>query len=181
MATIPTEQRPYPVSGNGQFETYTEAQIPGGSANVKVKYQFTPDFQLASGIALRKGLPEYSGRITYKGIQLSGWYAEWSKEIGSALTVSQGPVYTVLVYKQDESVPGVTQQTVANIFTLTLSKKIELSFYNDLGFKLHQDHPLDRGETGLLKGFSSKYLNGLIGLGYDYHKRWIVGYLYIHL
>jgi len=181
MATLVTEQRPYPVSGNGQFETWSESQIPGAAMNIKLKYQVSKDFQLATGIALRQELPEYSGRITYKGIQLSAWYAQWDKEMGSALTISSGRVYTALVYKQNDAISGITQKTIADICTVTINKKHSLSVYNDIGFCLEKDHPLARGEAGLLKGFSSPWINGLIGLGWDYKNKWIVGYLYIHL
>jgi hypothetical protein len=178
MATLPTEQRPYPLTGAGQFETWTEGQIPGGCENIKLEYQVTKSFQLAAGLAKRNNVLEYSGRVIFKAAQLSGWYSE--KEIGSALTISKGRLYTVLVYKQVEVAPNLKEQVAANILTLTINKKHGISFYNDLGFHLEKDHPLSRGECGLLKDLGAY---GLVGLGWDYQPghQWIVGYLYFHL
>lgn len=172
MATLPTEQRPHPVSGNGQFETWSESQIPGGTMNAKLKYQFTKSFQLATGIANRKGLPEYSGRITYKKIQLSGWYSKFDEKFGTAFTFDGDRVYSTFVFKQD--------QTIADILVIKLSKKQDISFYSDMGYDISKKD-LVRGEWGFLKGFDSTWLNGLFGLGYRNEDNAIVGYWFVHL
>ena len=172
MATLPTEQRPNPVSANGQFETFSEGQIVGMGLNAKVQYAFNSDFKAGAGIAVRKDKPEYSGMLSYKIVKLSGWYSQYNKKVGSALTLDVGRVYDVLVWKQD--------QIVSNLFCLKLLKKADIGLYVDAGYDL-TTKKLVRGEGGLLKNFESKYIKGLFGLGYQYETKTINGYLFVHL
>jgi hypothetical protein len=172
MATLPTEQRPHPVSGNGQFETFSESQIPGGGLGVKVKYQLTKDVQLASGIALRNSLPEYSGRIIYKKVQLSAWYTTCDSTMGTALTLDLDRVYSTFVFKYDQS--------ISNVLVVKLSKKQDISLYSDMSYDFVKKD-LVRGEWGVLKGFDSKWIDGLLGVGYQHESKSVVGYLFIHL
>ena len=73
VTTLPSEQRPDPISADGHFETWSEASIPGGALNVKIKYQILENLQAGVGIAMRNGLPEYSGKINlYNVIKVSG-------------------------------------------------------------------------------------------------------------
>lgn len=157
MATLQTEQRPHPATADGQFETSSEATIPGMAINVKLKYQINKDIQIACGIAQRKDLPEYSGRIIYKTFQLSGWYSEWNKKFGSALTMDFWKMHTNFVYLQDKS--------ISNNSTITLNEKAEISFYNDVIYDLYSKN-LSRFEVGGFKSFKSKYCKGLLGFGY---------------
>jgi hypothetical protein len=172
MASIPTEQRPHPVSGNGQFETWSEASIPGGGLGIKAKYQFTSDFQLAGGVVIRKGLPEYSGRITYKKVQLSAWHSVCDTTTGAALTVDFSRVYSTFVFKQD--------QTIADVLVVKISKKHDLSLYSDIGYSFVKKE-LVRGEIGAMKGFDSKWVDGLFGLGYQHESKSVAAYLFIHI
>lgn len=172
MASIPTEQRPHPVSSSGQFETWSEASIPGGGLGIKAKYQFTSDFQLAGGVVIRKGLPEYSGRIIYKKVQLSAWHSVCDTTTGVAATVDFSGVYSTFVYKAD--------QTIANVLVVKISKKHDLSFYSDMGYDF-QKKELVRGEIGVMKGFDSKWVDGLFGLGYQHESKAFAGYLFVHL
>jgi len=169
MATLATEQRPLPVTANGQFESVSESQIPGGSLGAKVKYDLSSSFQLAGGIAVRKGLPEYAGRITYKKVQLSGWYSQCDSLFGAALTVDFKRVYSTFVFKQ---------KTIADVLTIKLSK--DWSLYSDVVYDL-STKKLYSGEIGIMKSFESKYLKGLFGLTYDYKLHSVTSYLFIHL
>ncbi|MEI7564037.1 MAG: hypothetical protein WCJ39_10875, partial [bacterium] len=164
MATLPTEQRPNPVSAGGQFETFSEGQIVGMTLNAKVQYAFSSDFKAGAGIAARNNKPEYSGMLSYKTVKLSGWYSQYNKKVGSALTLDFARVYDVLVWKQD--------QIVSNLFCLKLLKKADISLYVDAGYDLAAKK-LVRGEGGLLKNFESKYIKGLFGLGYQYETKTI--------
>lgn len=172
MGTLVTEQRPHPVSGNGQFETWSEASIPGMALNAKVKYDFTSNFQLAGGVALRNNLPEYSGRITYKKVQVSAWYSEWNKKFGTALTLDLPRVYNTFVWKQD--------QTIANVLVVHIVPSKGISLYSDNGYNF-STKKLVRSETGAMKTFESKWIKGLFGLGYNYENRSVNGYLFIHI
>ncbi|MCX6755578.1 MAG: hypothetical protein NT068_03545 [Candidatus Nomurabacteria bacterium] len=171
MATLPTEQRPHPVSGDGQFETFAEAQIVGMALGAKMKYQFNPDFKIGAGIADRKG-PEYSGMFNYKKITLSGWYTDKTQKAGSALTLDFERIYSVLVWRQD--------QTISNIFCFKIPKHETLSLYADDGYNLVTGD-LVRGEYGILKNFSSTHFSGLLGFGYVTETRSVAGYLFLHL
>ncbi len=173
MATLVTEQRPHPVSGDGQFETWSEATIPGGTLNAKLKYDFTSDFQLAAGIAVRSNMPEYSARLIYKNIKLYGWYATADSTSGIAASIKLfDRVSSTLVYKPD--------QTIADILVIKVSEKHNLSLYSDMGYSF-TEKDLVRGEWGILKGFDSKWIDGLFGLGYQYESKSIAGYLFVHL
>lgn len=172
MASIPTEQRPHPVSGNGQFETFSEAQIPGGSLGVKAKYQFTKDVQLAAGIVSSKELPEYSARVTYKKAQLSSWYSVCDSTMGTALTLDFTGVYSTLVFKQDKS--------ISDVLVIKVSKKYDISLYSDMGYDFHKK-TLVRGEIGVIKCFDSKWIHGLFGLGYQSESKAITATLFVHL
>jgi hypothetical protein len=172
MPTLPTEQRPHAVSPGEQFETWTESQIPGIAPGVKLKYDFTSNFQFATGIAVRGNMPEYSARLTYNKFQVSGWYSTVDSTSGVAATVDFKKVYSTMVYKPN--------QTVANKLVVTVSKKNNLSFYSDMGYNF-QEKKLVRGEWGLLKGFKGDWLKGLWGIGYRHEAKAIVPYLFVHL
>lgn len=172
MASIPTEMRPHPVSGNGQFETWSQSQIPVGGIGIKARYQFSKDFQLASGVVFRADKPEYSARLSYKKVQLVGWYSTIDSTSGVAATINVGRVSSTFVYKPD--------QTIADVLVIKMSKKQDISFYSDMGYDL-QKKDLVRGEWGVLKGFDSKWVDGLIGLGYRNETKSIAAYLFVHL
>lgn len=172
MASIPTEMRPHPVSSSGQFETWSQSQIPGGGLGIKAKYQFTKDFELASGVVLRGTMPEYSARLTYKNFQVSGWYSTCDSTSGIAASVTRGRVSSTLVYKPD--------QTIADMLVIKVSKKHDISIYSDMGYDF-QKKDLVRGEWGLFKSFDSKWVDGLFGLGYRNEAKSIAAYLFVHL
>ncbi len=163
VSTIPSEQRPHPLD-EGHFETQCSATIVGAAVNAKVKYQITNDFELAGGIAVRNKLPEYSGRVTYKKIQLSAWYAQWNKKVGSALTLDFTQVNSTLVWKQD--------QTLADILVIKLGKTKNTLLYYDIIYDF-QKKDLTRNEFGVLRCFDlvvteKVHLKGLFGLGYEH-------------
>lgn len=172
MASIPTEMRPHPVSGSGQFETWSQSQIPGGGLGIKTKYQFTKEFELASGVVLREDKPEYSARLTYKKFQLTGWYSTIDSTSGIAASLTHGRVFSTLVYSPD--------QTIADVLVITLSKKQGIKLYSDMGYSF-VEKDLVRGEWGLMKTFDSKWIDGLFGLGYRHEAKSVAGYLFVHL
>lgn len=172
MASIPTEMRPHPVSGPGQFETWSQSQIPVGGLGIKAKYQFTKEFELASGVVFRADKPEYSARLTYKKFQLSGWYSTLDSTSGVAVSLTHGRLFSTFVYKPD--------QTIADVIVFKVSKKHNVSLYSDMGYSF-VEKDLVRGEWGLMKQFDSKWIDGLFGLGYRHETKSIAGYLFVHL
>jgi len=172
IPTLPTEQRPHAVSPGGQFETWTESKIPGIAPGVKLKYDFTSNFQFATGIAVRGNMPEYSARLTYKKVKLYGWYSICDSTSGIAATIDFKKIYSTLVYKHD--------QVLANKLVVKFWENQNISFYSDMGYDF-QKKDLVRGEWGLLKGFEGDWLKGLWGIGYRHEAKAIIPYLFFHL
>lgn len=170
VATIPTEQRPLPATGNGHFETWSESQIPGGALNAKIKFQMTKNLETAGGIAYRDNLLEYSGRIVFKQIKLSGWYSN-DTIFGAAMTTTFPKIYNILVFKKD---------IIADFISIKINEGHEIFLYSDMGYNLELQK-LVRGEWGLLKCFESQWAKGLVGLGYQHEFKTINGYLFFHL
>lgn len=172
MATLVTEQRPSPATADGQFETFTEAQIPGMALCAKAVWDVTENVSFGGAVASRNDKPEYQAMFRWKDIKLSGLYSEWDKKVGGALTVKVWKITEVFVYRQDK--------VVSNLFMLNLGPDKNWCLYSDTGYDLQQDK-LVRGEWGALYNFSSKYVKGLIGPGYCHDDRSIHVYLFVHL
>lgn len=170
MATLATEQRPHPVTGDGHFETFSEAQAPGGAYNIKIVADNIKGFSFGACVDYRNGL-EYQAMFGYRWMKISGWYGADSK-FGSALTLDFSRVYNVTSWRQD--------QVIANFLCIKMGKNKDYCFYSDNGYDL-KDNKLVRSETGLLKTFSSKWINGLFGVGYRYETKSINVYSFVHL
>ncbi|MCX6822881.1 MAG: hypothetical protein NTX91_02695 [candidate division SR1 bacterium] len=171
MATLATEQRPNPATGDGQFETFGEAQIPGGTYNIKIEADNLGKFGFGACLAYRvKGL-EYQAMFKYSWLKISGW-RDYNGKFGSAMTLDLSRVYNVTSWRQD--------QVIANFLCVKMGKNKDYQLYSDNGYDL-QAHKLVRSETGFLKTFSSTWIKGLFGLGYRYETRSINGYLFVHL
>lgn len=168
MATISTEQRPHPVSGNGQFETWTQARIPGGAPGFKFKY--VGNITVGAGIAVRNGAPEYHGSFAKGNHTISGYYRDWDGQKGFAYTYDSKKFYSLLVF--------IPSSTVAT--TTVVNFKNDYSLFVDLGYGAI-NKTLVRGEVGALKSFSSKWLKGLFSLSYDIKTESVNGYLFVHL
>jgi hypothetical protein len=164
MATISTEQRPHPVSGKGQFETWTLARIPGGAPGIKAKY--VGKVSIGAGVAARNGYGEYHGSLEKGSHNLSGYYRESDRHTGFAYTYSGKKLYTVVVY---------TRPLIAS--TIVLGMKKDVSLFIDVGYSTQ----LLRGEGGVFKRFSSKWVKGLISTSYNAKTKCVMGYLFVHL
>ncbi|MEI8008216.1 MAG: hypothetical protein WCI00_01905 [bacterium] len=185
MATLPTEQRPHPVSIGGHFETWSQAQIPGMALNAKAKYQLSKSIKVGAGIAVRRDskgyIPEYSGMINFHDsiATLSAWYAN-NLNFGSVLTVSVGRFSSNLVYKQNHMDLAKPENILANNISLNISKKANLFLYFDNGFDLGKNK-LVRSENGIYKCFDSEWIGGLFCIGYNYVDHTINAYVMFHL
>jgi hypothetical protein len=177
-STLITEQRPHPATGAGQFETFSEAQIPGAAPNIKMNINPSSDISFGIGAAIREKKPEYHANIKFKKLVISGYYGIHDEKAGAAASWYGKKVYDTFVWKQD--------QIVSNIFCLNIFPKINLTLYADLGYDLKNEE-LVRCEGGILKNFESKYIKGLYGIGYQdeintVHKTKTVNlYFWIHL
>lgn len=172
MATISTQQRPHPVSGAGQFETWTEAQIPGSALGIKTTYAPNKNLSFGVGIAVRSKQPEYHANVSYKKLTLSGYYGAADQKFGMAFSYSGTNVWTTIVWKQDK--------VIADRFGCKLSKKHNICLYSDFGYDFEQQK-IARGEAGIYKVFAGKHWSVLPVLGYNYQERAIRGYLFVHI
>ncbi|MCX6798152.1 MAG: hypothetical protein NTX66_03015 [Candidatus Falkowbacteria bacterium] len=172
MCTLVTEQRPSPASAGGQFETWTQSKIPGMALCAKASLAITDKLSAGLGIAGRNSKPEYQANISLGKTTLSAFYDEWNKKYGSVLTFAVWRVSEVVVWQQDN--------IIANLLNLELGPDKDYCVYSDMGWDLDQ-HKLVRGEWGVLKTFSGKYIKGLIGPGYCYEDRSVHAYLFVHL
>lgn len=166
-----TMSRPNPV-GTGQFETWTEARIPGGGLGAKIKYNFGQNY-VNAGVMQRGGLPEYHARFSSPSFKVSIYYPEVTKKFGASVKAEAGKVSLVTAFSAGEF--------LATFIAVPVDSEAGIDVYTDLGYSLSGDKKILRGEVGILKSFSGEVLKGLIGLGYCYEKRSIAGYLYIHI
>jgi hypothetical protein len=168
MATPSTEQRPHPVSSGGQFETSTQAKIPGGAPGIKIKY--TGAITVGAGLAVRNGSAEYHAMCAKGAHTFSGYYRTSDKQKGFAYTYDGTKLYSVIVY-----IPRALLGT-----TTVLRFKNDVAVFADVGYGLDQSK-LTRMEGGCIKRFKSKWVKGLFSLTYDYKTTCVNGYVFIHL
>ena len=181
MATLATEQRPNPVTGDGHFETVAEAQSPGDTYNVKVVADSIGKFSLGGCVAYRDGL-EYQAMVGYNNMKLSSWYTSDGK-LGGALTLNFYRVYNVTTWRDDN--------VIANFLCIKFGKDRDYQIFSDNGYDLNKENlnkeKLFRSESGFLKTFKSISIfnvfavSGLWGISYRYEKRSINAYLFYHL
>lgn len=173
MPTLPTEQKPNPITDAGQFETEATKHIVKMALNAKAVFEVDSTFKIGAGIALRDKKPEYSGVLKYKPLLIAGWYTVSEKKFGVAMTLDiRKRVVTTFVWRQ--------KQVIANVFVLKFGKHNQYQVYSDFGLDI-KNHKLIRSETGILVEFTSRYIKGLYCLGWDNQNRFINGYFFIHL
>lgn len=167
MATPSTEQRPHPLSGGGQFETFTLGNIPGGAPGIKAKY--VGWVTMGAGIAVRNGLSEYHVTLEKGKHTLSGYYRTGGMS-GFAYTYDGTKWYSVVVYK-----PHVLISTTT-VFTFQKPHAV----FADIGYGI-DSHSIVRMEGGLMRKFESTWIKGLFSLTYDYKAHSVNGYVFVHL
>jgi hypothetical protein len=68
-----------------------------------------------------------------------------------------------------------TDDVISNVVVVKLIPKIKLELFADIGYDLSKNNldmeRLVRCEGGLLKRFSSEYVNGFLGLSYQYEEQ----------
>lgn len=174
------EQRPNPASANGQFETVTQASIPGIAPGAKANYVLSQNFIIGGGVDVRNKKTEYQVDIKlYKKLQVSALYGEADKKYGTAATLNLNRIYNTLLFMQD--------QKVYNLLCLYIGAQKQFTIYNDMGYQL-DIHKWVRGELGLLRNFQVRYVKGLLGIGYakdsqtdNFNNGIIKGYCFIHI
>lgn len=163
---LPLIMRPYPLSANSQFETWTQARIPGATPSV---YFTIGNKKLKGygGVSLRDNKTEFETELTYGAVTIGSYVRDTSW--GIAGQVSTKKYFQVTVF--DNS------WILANTSIVNIR---DYSLYCDVGynFKLQK---LPRFEIRFSKNFYSKYVQGLFGLGYQGETNSINAYLFFHL
>lgn len=172
IATLATEQRPFPVTNSGQFETWTQAQAPNGAIGVKTSYAFSKNVMFGTGVFERQQQPEYQADLSIKSFRIAGIYTKYADQFAVVSSLSLDRFYTIIVWKQNE--------VLANTSCVTLGHDKDIQIYSDQGIDL-QENKYVRGEIGILKLFNSQWIKGKIGLGYNLKTRTVNGYLFVHL
>ncbi len=174
IPTLSTEQRPLPHTSTGQFETWTESNIPGIAPGVKAAYAFgsgTHHGEFGAGVAMRHGAPEFHGKFAAGPFTVSGYYSTRDSSYGNAVTYKSKRVYDVFVYKQNN--------ILANVLVFNITDA--LAAYADMGYSF-ASKTLVRGEWGVTKGFQTgKNVSGLFGLGYCQELRMVKDIFFIHI
>lgn len=165
-ATISTEQRPHPVSGAGQFETWTQSRIPGGAPGIKIKYR--GNVSVGAGIAARNGFPEYHASVSKGSHTLSGYYLQSDYQSGFAYTYDTKKLYAIVVCIPDSIVGS----------TVVVRLKKNISLFADVGYG---NSVFPRAELGAFKSWSEKWIKGLLSVSYDVKIKSVKGYLFVHL
>lgn len=169
IPTPTTEQRPHPVSSGGQFETWTQALIPGAAVGVKAHRTLSKNHSLGAGFVMRNNAPEYHGSIELNKLRVAGFYS--ATIYGGAVTYDAGRIYTIGVYKN-----GV----VGNTTVLKLVQKLNIKSFWDVGYD-HQRKSLQRLEFGIMKTFNAKQFSGLFSIAYDERIQSVTGYLFLYI
>ena len=172
IPALASETRPMPASADAQFESFTEAGIPGGALGVKIKYNLSKDSYIGAGIAQRNDEPEYHLRYASSQAKISVYYSKFNNEFGTSVAVKTDRIYNSYVFNAD--------QNLANLISYKISTKRDIDFYLDIKYDIKAED-IESFETGLLKNFSGKILKGFFGLSYCYDVKAIRGYLFIHI
>lgn len=177
MPTLSTEQRPDPLSGNGQFESFTEAQIVGQALGAKYTFNLNKDVLFGAGIAYRGKHAEYHIKTGFKAFTMSAYYAVHDESSGLAFTYDGDRIFNTFVFK--------TNDVISNVFVYKLAPSIKLDVFADVGYDLDENlsdtDRLVRCEIGALKTFESDYINGFFGISYQYETNSVNGLLFVHL
>ncbi|MCX6794520.1 MAG: hypothetical protein NTY31_00770 [Candidatus Falkowbacteria bacterium] len=171
LPTLATESRPLSVSADGQFEAWTENNIPGTSLGAKIKYNFQKSY-IGAGVFQRNKEPEYHLRFSSPHFKASLYYSEFDHRFGSTATLITKRLYNIATFNAGKN--------FGNYAVFKLDRRRQIDYYLDAGYGF-EEKKIIRAETGLLKNFSGRYLKGLFGLGYCYETKTINGIFFVHI
>jgi len=172
IASPMTELRPIPTTGRGQFETWTQAQIPGAGFGGKIAYSPTSKISLVTGGVWRGSTATIEAGISVPYTKIAGYYQLDNHNFGAALTFGYKIFTTALMYNHRKNA-GAMQ-------TLEIPKAKGFSLYSDIGFNTNNGSML-RGEWGCYIPVKVKFINGLFGLGYDHIAKTVNSYVFVYL
>lgn len=158
IATPMTELRPLPTTGAGQFETWTEARIPGSGFGGKITYNASERFSVVAGSFWRSTDASVELGIKIPHTQFAGYYMVTAKTFGMAMTFN---------YKLFTAVIAYNHRKVVTMFDcIEIPKTHGLVITSDVGFDPTSGKLL-RGEWGAFKTIETKFVRVLVGVGYD--------------
>jgi hypothetical protein len=171
IPTPMTELRPFPTTGAGQFETWTEARIPGSAYGGKITYSPNDKFSVITGGFWRGNDASVELGIKVPYTQIAGYYMPKSKSFGVAGTLN---------YKLLTVIGAYNHRKVATIFTcVEIPKTKGLVITSDIGFDPVTGSML-RGEWGVFKSLYVKYVGMLFGTSYNHVSQEVRAYFYIY-
>ncbi|MCA9353510.1 hypothetical protein KC842_01400 [Candidatus Nomurabacteria bacterium] len=185
-----TYMRPYPTTLSGHFETWTQARIPGTALGGSILFgNFLSGsfggigvFQCDSGVEISGAIMNdkgVNGIGFYHRIFPSGEDHEAVQNGGVGVSKLFGDRLEALVlcdyYNEGDSSSYVMGTTLLGFFGSDRTFLV----YGDMGGTLGEE--FIRGEWGFVKVFSQKNFNSLVGLGYRYENRSVMGYLMVTL
>ncbi len=168
IPTSATEIRPIPLSSDGQFETWTQALIPGITPGAKISYAFNPKNKkdkLVFGVFSRDNKVEYSGRIVMGKINLFTNYSISDKKTTAGASYKHDRFYALALYQGSDTINGDKVAAVFTNFKVLPRQKIDV-FLNG-GYSL-KNKDIPHLEIGMVKNFELPYLKGVIGIIYDH-------------
>jgi hypothetical protein len=172
LPSATAEFRPNPATGDGQFETFTEALLPGVRTGGKINYVSGITEVSVSGTvnSANNNNPMLAGKIKFGDVSVGGsveennWSATAKFDTKHFTTIAVG----TKVPKAGEALPK--DYIFSNFFVIKTNR---FDIYSDMGFNLNSgDRP--RGEWGIIKNFKSKdfgktpfAFSGLVAIGWQ--------------
>lgn len=180
MGTPATELRPLPMTGNGQFETWTEAQFSNSGLGVKFGYQAN-GFKTKLGAIKRGKNLEVAMNAAWKNVAVTSVIGgRNANEYIFGFTHSFKNAYQVGNFQQVYNADSGFDQIIGYFLNYEVAPKNAISLYLDAGYNLTAE-TWPRWEAGAIKAFTSPLVKGLVALGYDAKNESINGYIFVHL
>lgn len=169
MATPSTEQRGFPVSAGGHFETWVHTQIPGATPGIKVRKTWNDQFSSEVGVAKRGSVIEYHGLVQYGKAKLTGYITK--DTYGTAFSFRSDHFTTLTTFNEE---------FIGNTIICSIFPKEKIFIWSSGGTEHRKKGKVVRAIGGFFKSFSYKSWSGLTALGYDAIDKTFNVYLFIH-
>ncbi len=167
-----TELRALPNSSGGQFETWTASQILPSAFGGKVTVTVNEQSKIVAGAFWRGKSTSVELGAKVPHVQMGVYYQVDSRMFGGAIKVSTKYLNSTVVYNHKRNL-GIN----ASLF---VPKTAGCILYSDVGFSA-TNWKWIRGEWGVLKVFTIKKVQALVGMGYAHETKGVWGYLQISL
>ncbi len=165
-STPTTWFRPHPVSGEGHFEDWAHAQLPGSGLGATFAY----DGKYSIGVFHRANATEGHFRADLTpNVKISGWMNDRNVS-GVAMEITTEKLYTIGFVKNFNGVSQLGMMTNYR-FDNGVNSYIAVGAYDKL----------QKLELGILKEISYDNFDGLIGVAYDHTTKSSNAYLLVYM